>query len=78
MDILGMALVLIAFMSNVFNLLEDDSTLYLSLMASGSCILALYSFGENQWAFLALNVVWFSSAIAGLIMKQGHITGESK
>ena len=68
MDILGMALVLMAFMSNVFNLLEDDSTLY--LMALGSCILALYSFGENQWAFLVLNVVWFSSAITGLSMKR--------
>ena len=77
MYILGIALVLIAFMSNVFNLLEDDSTLHLSLMASWSCILALYSFGENQWVFFVLNVVWFSSAITGLIMKQGHITGES-
>lgn len=72
MDILGMALVLIAFMGNVFNLLKDDSTLYLSLMALGSCILALYSFGENQWAFLVLNLVWFSSAIVGSIMKQGR------
>ena len=77
MYILGIALVLIAFMSKAFNLLEDDSTLNLSLMASWSCILALYSFDENQWVFFALNVVWFSSAITALIMKQRHITGES-
>jgi len=70
MDNLGMGLVLVAFMGNVFNLLEDDSTEYLLLMALGSCVLALYSFGENQWAFLVLNVVWFSSAITGLSMKR--------
>tara|TARA_R110000796_G_scaffold247443_1_gene372899 strand:+ start:485 stop:724 length:240 start_codon:yes stop_codon:yes gene_type:complete len=77
MYILGIALVLIAFMSKVFNLLEDDSTLHLSLMASWSCIFALYSFDENQRVFFVLHVVLFSSAITALIMKQGHITGES-
>ena len=77
---LGMFLILLAFFLETRNKLHSKGKTYLSLMAIGSALLAIRAFLIEEWAFLILELAWFSTAFLGIIFNQlskSPLTAES-
>ena len=76
----GMFLILLAFFLETRNKLHSKAKQYLSLMAIGSALLAIRAYLIEEWAFLILEVAWFSAAFLGILTGQSsksHLTPES-
>ena len=67
---LGMFLILIAFFLETRNKLRSKGKPYLSLMAVGSALLAIRAYLIEEWAFLILELAWFSTAFLGILIGQ--------
>ncbi len=65
-QLVGSALILIAFIAAQRERLTPASRSYLALNAFGSIALALSAVVEAQWGFLVLEAVWGAVSIAGL------------
>ena len=70
MAYLGMFLILIAFFLETRNKLHSKAKPYLSLMAIGSALLAIRAYLIEEWAFLILEVAWFSTAFLGIMISE--------
>jgi hypothetical protein len=64
----GMFLILIAFFLETRNKLRSKGKPYLSLMAVGSALLAIRAYLIEEWAFLILELAWFSTAFLGILI----------
>ena len=69
----GMFLILLAFFLETRNKLHSKDKPYLSLMAIGSALLAIRAYLIEEWAFLILELAWFSTAFVGIL-----VSGSSK
>ncbi len=67
---LGMFLILVAFFLETRNKLHSKGKPYLSLMAIGSALLAIRAYLIEEWAFLILELAWFSTAFLGIVFTQ--------
>jgi len=67
---LGMFLILLAFFLETRNKLYSKGKPYLSLMAVGSALLAIRAYLIEEWAFLILELAWFSAAFLGILTGQ--------
>jgi hypothetical protein len=65
-QLVGSALLLIAFVAAQSGRLTPASRGYLILNAFGSLALAVSALVEAQWGFLVLEAVWCAVSIAGL------------
>jgi len=65
-QLVGSALILIAFIAAQRGRLAVSSRSYLVLNSLGSLALAVSAAVEAQWGFLALEAVWSAVSIAGL------------
>jgi len=65
---LGMFLILLAFFLETRNKLHSKGKPYLSLMAVGSALLAIRAYLIEEWAFLILELAWFSTAFLGILI----------
>ena len=66
----GMFLILLAFFLETRNKLHSKAKPYLSLMAIGSALLAIRAYLIEEWAFLILEVAWFSTAFLGIMISE--------
>jgi hypothetical protein len=64
----GMFLILLAFFLETRNKLHSKAKPYLSLMAIGSALLAIRAYLIKEWAFLILELAWFSTAFLGIMI----------
>ncbi len=64
----GMFLILLAFFLETRNKLHSKGKSYLSLMAVGSALLAIRAYLIEEWAFLILELAWFSTAFLGILI----------
>lgn len=64
----GMFLILLAFFLETRNKLHSKAKPYLSLMAIGSALLAIRAYLIEEWAFLILELAWFSTAFLGIMI----------
>ena len=67
MAYLGMLLILGAFILETNNFLDSKNWIYLTMMASGSGLLAIRALLIDEWAFLILEVFWCIAAVAALV-----------
>ena len=67
---LGMFLILLAFFLETRNKLHSKGKPYLSLMAVGSALLAIRAYLIEEWAFLILELAWFSTAFLGIMFNR--------
>lgn len=65
-QLVGSALILIAFIAAQRERLAVSSRSYLTLNTVGSLALAVSAAVEAQWGFLVLEAVWSAVSIAGL------------
>ena len=65
---LGMFLILLAFFLETRGKLHSKAKPYLSLMAIGSALLAIRAYLIEEWAFLILELAWFSTAFLGIMI----------
>jgi hypothetical protein len=65
-QLVGSALVLVAFIAAQANRLSPHSRRYLALNLVGSLALAASAVVEAQWGFLVLEAVWSAVSFAGL------------
>ncbi len=65
-QLVGSALILVAFIAAQRERLSPASRGYLSLNAVGSLALAVSALVEAQWGFLVLEAVWCGVSTAGL------------
>ena len=70
---IGMFLILLAFFLETRNKLHSKDKPYLFLMAIGSALLAIRAYLIEEWAFLILELAWFSTAFLGIL-----VSGNSK
>jgi len=66
---LGMFLILCAFFLETQNIIHSKTSLYLTLMAIGSGILAVRAYLIEEWAFFILEVAWFVTAVLGFLAR---------
>ena len=66
-QIVGSALILLAFVGAQAGRLLVTSRFYLLLNVVGSCALAVSAVAGSQWGFVALEVVWTAVSLAGLV-----------
>jgi hypothetical protein len=66
-QIVGSALILLAFVGAQSGRMLLTSRPYLLLNVVGSCGLAVSAVAGSQWGFVALEVVWTAVSLAGLI-----------
>jgi hypothetical protein len=66
-QIVGSALILLAFVAAQAGRMLVTSRRYLLLNAVGSCALAVSAVASSQWGFVALEVVWTAVSMAGLV-----------
>ena len=67
MAYLGMLLILGAFLLETRNFLNSKNWIYLTMMASGSGLLAIRALLIDEWAFLILEVFWCIAALTALV-----------
>ncbi len=65
-QLIGSALVLVAFVANQAGRLTPVSRLYLALNLIGSLALAASAIAEAQWGFLVLEAAWSAASVLGL------------
>lgn len=65
--VIGMILVLIAFVLDEFGNVNQNTYIYNILNIFGSGFLAYYAFALNSLPFLILNIVWMSVALYKLV-----------
>ncbi len=65
-QLIGSALILVAFIAAQTERLLPTSRVYLTLNAVGSLGLAVSAVVEAQWGFLALEAVWSAVSLDGL------------
>jgi NhaP-type Na+/H+ and K+/H+ antiporter len=63
-----MFLILLAFFLETRGKLHSKAKPYLSLMAIGSALLAIRAYLIEEWAFLILELAWFSAAFLGILV----------
>ena len=64
LGIIGMVFILAAFILDEFvKKFNQDTVQYNVLNILGSGLLSYYAFASNVWPFLALNVIWFFTAL---------------
>ena len=66
-QIIGAALILVAYVAAQVERLDPQSRLYLGLNLVGSIILAVLAASGSQWGFLMLEVAWAIVSLWGLI-----------
>ena len=64
---LGMLLILGAFVFETKDMLDSKNWIYLTMMATGSGLLAVRAFLIHEWAFLILEVFWCLAALLALV-----------
>ncbi|HIH23647.1 TPA: hypothetical protein HA251_01290 [Candidatus Woesearchaeota archaeon] len=65
--LLGMALILIAFVLNVIKHVKATDRLYLWLNCVGSALLIIYAVLLSSIPFMILNIVWTGAAVWGIL-----------
>ncbi len=66
-QIIGAALILVAYIAAQVERLDPQSRLYLSLNLVGSIILAVLAASGSQWGFLMLEAAWAVVSLWGLV-----------
>jgi hypothetical protein len=66
-QIVGAALILVAYVAAQVERLDPRSRLYLGLNLIGSIILAVLAAGGSQWGFLLLEGAWAIVSLWGLV-----------
>ena len=64
---LGLLLILGAFVLETKDLLDSKNWIYLTMMATGSGLLAIRALLIDEWAFLILEVFWCLAALLALV-----------
>ncbi len=70
-QIVGSALILLAFVGAQAGRLQVTTRSYLVLNVVGSSALAVSAVAGSQWGFVALEVVWTAVSLAGLVRSYG-------
>ena len=65
-QLVGSALVLVAFIAGQADRLAPHSLAYLTLNLLGSILLAASAIAEAQWGFLVLEAAWSAASLIGL------------
>jgi hypothetical protein len=66
--IVGMALILIAFLMNQLKKWSQDMLSYDACNALGSLLLLIYAYDGRAWPFVILNGVWFAYSMRDTII----------
>lgn len=66
-QVIGAALILVAYVAAQLERLDPRSRLYLGLNLVGSLILAVLAAGGSQWGFLLLESAWAIVSFWGLV-----------
>lgn len=66
-QIIGAALILVAYVAAQVERLDPQSRLYLALNLIGSIILAVLAAAGSQWGFLLLETAWAIVSLWGLV-----------
>jgi hypothetical protein len=66
-QIVGAALILVAYVAAQMERLDPQSRLYLGLNLTGSIILAVLAASGSQWGFLMLEGAWAFVSLWGLV-----------
>ena len=64
---LGMLLILGAFVFETKDMLDSKNWIYLTMMVTGSGLLAVRALLIHEWAFLILEVFWCLAALLALV-----------
>jgi hypothetical protein len=72
LGVLGMSLLLGAFLANVAGRLHADGVPYQALNAVGAGLLAWYSVQLGVWVFAVLEAVWTLAALWNLVGARGR------
>ncbi len=67
---IGVSLLLIAFVLDVFDFTADDSDLFLVLNAIGAGLAGYGAWLAPFWPFVVLEGIWMLVSIAGLVRKR--------
>ncbi len=86
--LIGMSLILSAFVMNQVHKWRDDCLEYDGVNAAGSILLVYYAFTIASWPFLFLNAVWFVVSMRDVFLdlekpgkavkKKGHLGHKRK
>ncbi len=66
-QVIGAALILVAYIAAQMERLDPQSRLYLGLNLAGSLILAVLAASGSQWGFLLLECAWAIVSFWGLV-----------
>jgi len=77
LQVVGAALILVAFGLSQARRLDPHSSAYLLLNLAGSAILAVLAAIDRQWGFLLLEGVWATVSAYGLIARKREGRGPS-
>jgi hypothetical protein len=64
---IGMAMVLIAFITETRGMLSSRSMTYLVLMAVGEGLLTLRAYVTGEWPFAVLGAIWAAFAVFSIL-----------
>jgi len=64
---IGMAMVLIAFITETRGVLSSRSMTYLVLMAVGEGLLTLRAYVTGEWPFAVLGAIWAAFAVFSIL-----------
>ena len=67
---IGVSLLLLAFVLDVFDWVEDDSELFLGLNALGASLACVGAWLAPFWPFVVLEGIWALVSVAALIRKR--------
>ena len=68
-QLLGAALILIAYALAQFGTLSARGVPFLLLNFAGALVLAGSAYDEEQWGFLVLEIAWAAVSVAGLLRR---------
>ncbi len=66
----GVSLLLLAFVLDVFDITEDDSDLFLILNATGASLAGIGAWLAAFWPFVVLEGIWALVSLVGLVRKR--------
>lgn len=65
---IGIGLILVAYVLNVFGIVESRSVMYLSFNIIGSIFIIFHAFHRRDYQPAVLNIVWAAVAIINLVI----------
>ena len=73
LGLIGAVLLLLAYFMATTKRWQTHSFPYQLSNLAAACLLIVYSFSKTAYVHVAINIVWASVAIVGLVMIVGHL-----